>query len=162
LTVLRLVIKIFAHVARRCVSAKVFCWDTGDFAIASPTILPRHSITKCDVTSADEHYQQEHMERNRHFSNTPRATSAATWTLVTDQARPHVHQNTGTKERRVLTKHGFDFGAHDVCKSVFHVIDTFHLPRQRPCNFMKKKIEKNKTFLVFDPGVCEAHKFLTL
>jgi hypothetical protein len=75
LTVLRLVIKIFAHVARRCASAKVFCWDTGDFAIASPTILPRHNITKYDVTSADEHYQQEHMARNRHFSNTPRATS---------------------------------------------------------------------------------------
>jgi hypothetical protein len=75
LTVLRLVINIFAHVARRCVSAKVFCWDTGDCAIASPTILPRHSITRYNVTSADEHYQQEHMGRDRHFSNTPRATS---------------------------------------------------------------------------------------
>ena len=71
---------------------------------------------------------------------------AATCTLVTDQARPHVHQNTGTKERRVLTKHGFDFGSHDMCQSVVHVIDTCHLPRQRPlCNFMTTNAVKSSS-----------------
>ncbi len=74
---------------------------------------------------------------------------AATCTLVTDQARPHVHQNTGTKERRVLTKHGFDFGAHDVCQSVVHVIDTCRLSCERPLatsmTIKNKKIEKKYT-----------------